>query len=160
MLPRAIQPASGRAEISRRPLQAPLVASPVMWEGERGQGLTAWLSASPCRVSTPFTWSVLQHRRVRAAPAAAPSYHPALPERCSWLSLDDPTCPKAHLLHIRAEINLQGRALAMSPLLEGIPGVLPPKEPHSHLIPTFHSSLGLPTAAQDEILLLGRPLGA
>lgn len=26
---------------------------------ELGPGLTAWLSASPCRVSTPFTWSVL-----------------------------------------------------------------------------------------------------
>lgn len=38
-----------------------LIPTGLSIENERDQGLTAWLSASPCRVSTPFTWSVLQH---------------------------------------------------------------------------------------------------
>lgn len=72
----------GRAELKQEGPHPPTLAHWLLWRHGRrpgAGGLTAWLSASPCRVSTPFTWSVLQHVGVRAAPAAAPSHHPSLP---------------------------------------------------------------------------------
>lgn len=83
-------------------------------KGKRAGGLTAWLSASPCRVSTPFTWSVLQHAGVRALLVAAFCHHLALPAGCPWLSQDGPAGPTAHV-----------HPLDVGPLLEGIPGVTP-----------------------------------
>lgn len=96
-------------------------------ERERDQGLTAWLSASPCRVSTPFTWSVLQHMGVRAEPAAHQSHHQAFP------------------------LGPCGSVTGCSN-----PGVLTPRSPSQG----FPSSQRLPTAAQNEVLLPGRPLHA
>ena len=86
---------------------------------------------------------------VRAVPAAVLSHHLALPVRC-------PGCPTAHPLDVGAEISLHGRALAVQPLLEGIPGV--PLTSSPSLL--FLLSPSSPTAAKDEVLLLGRRLGA
>lgn len=77
------EPAGGSHTLSRWILQQ-------QRKGRGAGGLTAWLSASPCRVSTPFTWSVLQHVGVREVPVAALSHHLALPAACPWLSQDGP----------------------------------------------------------------------
>lgn len=120
ILPRVTQLVGGRAELKQEASpHPPTLAHWLLWwhgKGPGAGGLTAWLSASPCRVSTPFTWSVLQHVGVRAAPAAAPP-----PQPLSGLSQDSPACPTAHPLDAGAGISLQGWAVATPPVLEGIP---------------------------------------
>lgn len=141
-----------KAKLSRRPPHSSPLDPPAAGKGGSGAGgLTAWLSASPCRVSTPFTWSVLQHVGVRAVPAAALSHHLALPAGCPWLSQDGPGCPTAHPLDVGAEISLHGWALAVQ---------YPRCPPSKQSIPLGSAQPGSPTAAKDEVLLLGRPLGA